>query len=148
MIEGVEVYDLKKIPDSRGTIMHMMRNDNEYFKEFGEIYFSTAYPGVIKGWHLHKEMELNYAVVSGMVKLVLYDSREESSTYGEVNELYLGNDNYILVKVPNYVWNAFENIGTETCILANCSTIPHNPNEIVREKLNSGVIPYDWNRKI
>ena len=79
-IDGVIVKQLTKIPDERGCIFHMLRCDDELFEKFGEIYFSTAYPGIIKGWHLHKEMILNYAVIRGMIKLVLDDDRKKSAT--------------------------------------------------------------------
>ena len=82
MIQGVSVHPLRRIPDERGMVMHMLRRDDSWFQEFGEVYFSTVYPGAIKGWHLHQRITLNYAVVSGMIKLVLYDDREESSTKG------------------------------------------------------------------
>jgi dTDP-4-dehydrorhamnose 3,5-epimerase len=65
MIEGVQVIPLRRIPDERGTVMHMLRSTDPHFTQFGEIYFSTVYPGVIKGWHRHREMTLNYACVSG-----------------------------------------------------------------------------------
>ena len=93
MIEGVEVIPLRQIVDDRGKIMHMMRADSPYFEKFGEIYFSTVHPGVVKGWHIHKSMTLNYAVVHGTIKLVLYDDRPKSKTKGEVMELLLGPDN-------------------------------------------------------
>ena len=48
--------------------------------------FSSVFPGVIKGWHLHRRMTLNYAVPVGLIKLVLYDDREGSSTRGELME--------------------------------------------------------------
>ena len=56
MIKGVEIHPLKQIPDERGKIMHMLRSDDPYFERFGEIYFSMVYPGVVKGWHLHRLM--------------------------------------------------------------------------------------------
>ena len=56
-IEGIEIKLLKKIPDERGTIMHMMRSDDDIFNGFGEIYFSTIYPDVIKGWHIHEKID-------------------------------------------------------------------------------------------
>lgn len=83
MIEGISIIPLKQIADERGKIMHMLRADDSYFEQFGEIYFSVVYPGVIKGWHLHKEMTLNYAVISGMIKLVLYDPREGFANKGK-----------------------------------------------------------------
>ncbi len=92
MIKGVAVHPLRRIPDERGMVMHMLRADAPHFERFGEIYFSTIYPNVVKGWHLHRRMTLNYAVVSGMIKLVLYDDREDSPTRSEVMELFVGGD--------------------------------------------------------
>jgi dTDP-4-dehydrorhamnose 3,5-epimerase len=147
MIEGVLIKPLKQIPDERGKIMHMLRADDSHFEKFGEIYFSVVYPDVIKGWHLHTKMTLNYAVVSGMIKLVLYDAREESLTKGELQELYIGEYNYTLVKIPPGIYNGFKGIGGEPAIVANCSDIPHDPEEIQRMDPFSKDIPYDWDLK-
>ncbi len=146
-IDGVQIKPLKKIPDERGSIYHMLRSDDEFFEDFGEIYFSKAYPGAIKGWHIHKKMVLNYAVVYGMIKLVLFDDREDSSTKDNLMEVFMGNDNYVLVKVPPEVWNGFKGIGTEAAIVANCASIPHDPEEISRKDPFSKDIPYDWGLK-
>ena len=144
MIDDVKIKSLKKICDERGMIMHMLRCDEPDFEKFGEIYFSVVYPGVIKGWHLHKEMTLNYAVVSGMIKLVLYDDREDSPTKGELQEILLGEESYLLVKIPARVWNGFKGIGMKPAIVANCATIPHDPNEIIRLDPLGDRIPYKW----
>ena len=147
MIDGVVVKPLRRIADERGFIMHMLRKDDPDFEEFGEIYFSTIYPGAIKAWHLHKEMTLNYAVVVGMIKLVLYDDRDNSPTKGELQEIYIGRENYQLVKVPPLVWNGFKGYGDEMAILANCATLAHDPNEIVRMSPFDTSIPYNWDLK-
>jgi dTDP-4-dehydrorhamnose 3,5-epimerase len=144
VIAGVTVRLLRKIPDERGCVMHMLRADDPEFERFGEIYFSTVRPGAVKGWHLHLEMVLNYAVVAGMIKLVLYDDRETSPTRGEIQEIYLGDENYCLVKIPPLVWNGFKGIGRRDAIVANCATIPHRPDEIQRLDPLAGRIPYDW----
>lgn len=147
MIEGVLVHPLKQIPDERGKIMHMLRVDDSHFEQFGEIYFSTVFPGVVKGWHIHSVMTLNYAVVVGQIKLVLYDERDSSPTKGEVQELIIGQPNYMLVKVPHGVWNGFKGIGTVPAVVANCATIPHDPDEISRLDPFENHIPYDWSLK-
>ena len=147
MIDGVEVIPLKQIPDERGKIMHMLRSDDPHFEQFGEIYFSVVYPGVIKGWHIHREMTLNYACVYGTIKLVLYDDREGSRTRGQLQELFIGESNYALVKIPHGVWNGFKGVGTVAAIVANCSTIPHDPQEIDRLDPFDSSIPYDWSLK-
>lgn len=124
--------------------MHMLRADDPHFEGFGEIYFSMVYPGAIKAWHLHKEMTLNYAVVVGSIKLVLYDDRATSPTRGQLMELFPGEADYCLIKVPPLVWNGFKGIGIEPAIVANCATVPHRADEIVRLDPSSDTIPYKW----
>ena len=147
MIDGVRVTPLRQIVDERGKIMHMLRADAEHFEKFGEIYFSCVRPGVIKAWHIHKEMTLNYAVPFGHIKFVLFDDREDSPTRGETNEFVIGPDNYVLVTVPPMVWNGFKGIGPETAIVANCATLPHDPDEIDRTSPFDERIGYNWDVK-
>lgn len=144
MIAGVRITPLKQIPDERGKIMHMLRADAAGFAGFGEIYFSCVYPGAIKGWHIHKKMVLNYAVPHGHIKFVLYDDRPDSPTRGELQEVFMGPDNYCLVTVPPMVWNGFKGIGSEPAVVANCASIPHDPDEIARLDPFDPSIPYDW----
>lgn len=145
-IEGVIIKNLKKIPDERGSIMHMLRSDDEIFEKFGEIYFSTSYPGVIKGWHEHKEQIQNYTVIQGMIKLVLFDNRQNSSTYKNLLEIFMGDLNYVLIKIPTGVINGYKCIGDKTAIIANCATIPHKSSgEMNRyDPISNDLIPYKW----
>lgn len=144
MIHGVKIKPLRKICDERGMIMHMLRCDDPDFEKFGEIYFSTAYPGVIKGWHEHRKQTQNYAVIEGMVKLVLYDNRPDSPTHKELMEVFIGEDNYQLVRIPAGVINGFKAIGTEIAIVANCTTIPHDSDEMIRYDPLADKVPYKW----
>ncbi len=143
-IDGVRVAPLRRIPDERGAVFHMLREDSDGFERFGEIYFSLVYPGVVKGWHLHQRMTLNYAVPVGMVKLVCYDDRDGSPSHGAVQEIYVGELNYALVTIPPLVWNGFKGIGDRPALVANCATIPHDPEEIVRRDPFDPSVPYDW----
>jgi dTDP-4-dehydrorhamnose 3,5-epimerase len=147
MIDGVVVVPLRQISDERGKIMHMLRCDAEHFERFGEIYFSVAYPGVIKGWHQHTQQTQNYAVVSGMIKLVLYDVRDGSGSKGELMEMFVGEDNYCLVKIPPGVVNGYKAYGVKPAIVANCATEPHDPDEMIRIDPFSSGIPYEWDLK-
>jgi dTDP-4-dehydrorhamnose 3,5-epimerase len=146
-IHDVRVTPLRRIPDERGAVFHMLREDDPVFERFGEIYFSLVYPGVVKGWHIHKRMTLNYAVPVGMVKLVCYDGREDSPSRGTVQELHVGELDYALVTIPPLVWNGFKGEGSAPALVANCATIPHDPEEIERLDPLSGEIPYDWHLK-
>ena len=144
MIEGVSITPLQQIFDERGKVMHMLRSDSSVYDEFGEIYFSCTYPGAIKAWHLHKKMTLNYAVIDGQLKFVLYDARPDSSTFGDIQEIFLSPENYCLVTVPPMIWNGFKGIGQKATIVANCANMPHDPEEIERKPAFDTSIPYDW----
>ncbi len=147
MIEGVKINNLRIIPDERGAVFKMLSTEDSVFQKFGEIYFSMVYPGVVKGWHLHKTMTLNYAVPVGMIKLVLYDNRLDSPSRGEIMELFIGEENYQLVTIPPNIWNGFKGIGIKPALVADCSTHPYSDAEIVRMDPLHNDIPYDWGLK-
>jgi dTDP-4-dehydrorhamnose 3,5-epimerase len=143
----VQVVPLTRIADERGTILHMLKATDPHFQQFGEIYFSTAYKGVVKGWHRHREMTLNYACVFGRIKLVLFDDREGSPTRGTLVELFLGPDNHSLVVIPPEVWNGYKGMSEPFAMVANCCTHAHDPSRSMRLDPFDNPIPYDWNVK-
>jgi dTDP-4-dehydrorhamnose 3,5-epimerase len=144
VIDGVLVVPLRQIVDERGKVMHMLKATDPHFTRFGEIYFSCAWPGTIKAWHIHRRTTLNNAVVSGRAKLVLYDMRPESPTRGDLQEVFLGEDNYVLVQIPPGVANGYKAYGDKLVILANCADQPHSPTEMDRLPPSTPDIPYDW----
>lgn len=144
MIEGILINKLKQIPDERGAIYHMLRNDSAHFIKFGEIYFSIAFPGIIKGWHEHTKQIQNYAVVDGKIKLVLYDNRPKSNTFKEIDEIFLGEENYSLVTIPTGIITGYKCISKKNSILANCSTLPHDPSEMINYDFKGDKVPYNW----
>ncbi len=144
MIEGVVVAPRRQIVDERGKVVHVLRADDPEFEAFGEVYVSWVNPGVVKAWHLHREMTLNYVGLVGLAKLALWDDREASSTRGEVMELFLGPDTHQLVSVPPGVWNGFKGVATVPSAVCNCATIPHRPDEIVRRDPFDPAVPYRW----
>jgi len=149
LIEGVRVKKLKVIPDERGRLMEMLRCDDEFFSRFGQVYMTTAYPGVVKGWHYHKIQADNMTVIKGMMKLVLYDGRENSKSYKEINEFFIGEHNPSLVHIPAGVMHGFKCIGENEAVCVNIPTEPYsyeNPDEY-RVEPHSKEIPYKKERK-
>jgi len=144
MIDGVIITPLLQIADERGKVMHMLKSTDPHFQQFGEIYFSCVFPDAVKAWHIHDTMVLNYAVPFGRIKFVLFDDRPESPTHGEVQELFLGEENYWLVTVPTRVWNGFKGVGTQVAVVANCASIAHDPSEIHRRDPKDEYFPYNW----
>ncbi len=149
MIDGVTVKDLKPIPDERGRLMEILRSDDDLFEKFGQVYMTTAYPGVVKAWHYHKKQTDNLACIAGMMKLVLYDSRKDSPTAGEIMEVFFGTHRPLLVQVPPLVYHGFKAVSDTEALVINV------PNEVYmydrpdefRVDPHGDEIPYDWDRK-
>ena len=146
MIDGVRVKQLKMIPDERGRLMEILRRDDKEFVQFGQLYMTTAYPGVIKGWHYHQKQIDSFCTVRGMIKLVLYDAREKSPTHGEVNEFFQGEHHTILVQIPNLVYHGFKCISETEAIVINTITevYDHEQPDEFRVAHNDPSIPYSW----
>ena len=149
MINGVQAKQLKRIPDERGRLMEILRNDDDMFTGFGQVYMTTTYPSVVKAWHYHKKQDDHIVCVKGMLKLVLYDARKKSPTYGEVNEFFIGDYNPVLVKVPKMIYHGWKCISEEEAIAINVPTEPYDPKNPDEYRLDphKNDIPYSWERK-
>lgn len=146
MIKDVEIKKLKFMPDERGWLIEILRCDDEIFEKFGQVYITTAYSGVVKAWHYHKKQTDNFTCIKGMMKVVLYDARENSETYKEINEFFIGEKNPLLIKVPPVVYHGFKAIGDETAYFLSVPTLPYNREEPDEYRLSpdSDKIPYNW----
>ncbi len=149
LIDGVTLKKLKAIPDERGRVMEILRNDDEVFRSFGQVYVTTAYPGVVKAWHYHKVQTDYFCCISGMMKLVLADRRDSSPTNGLINEFFLGEHNPQVVVIPPYVFHGFKCIGEREAMVVNVPTHAYDPKKPDEFRLDphGGEIPYDWARK-
>jgi dTDP-4-dehydrorhamnose 3,5-epimerase len=148
-IQGVSTKTLRVVPDERGWLMEILRADDaQMFEKFGQVYVSATYPGVVKAWHYHTRQVDFFACVAGMVKLVMVDTREESPTRGAVNELFIGEHNPTLVRVPNLVYHGWKCVGTGVALVVNVPTEPYRHGDPDEYRLEPhGTLPYDWNRK-
>jgi dTDP-4-dehydrorhamnose 3,5-epimerase len=149
MINGVKRKNLRVIPDERGRVMEILRRDDDLFGEFGQVYMTTTYPGVVKAWHKHEKQTDNIACVCGTVKMVLYDGRPGSSSQGEVDEFYLGIHNPVLVQVPAGVYHGWMAVSQEEAVVINVPTRPYDREHPDEQRLDphDNDIPYDWRRK-
>ncbi|NQS99700.1 MAG: dTDP-4-dehydrorhamnose 3,5-epimerase family protein [Candidatus Omnitrophica bacterium] len=148
MIEGVGVKKLKVIPDERGRLMEILRCDDDIFKQFGQVYMTTARPGVVKAWHYHRLQTDSFTCVFGQMKLALYDSREDSPTFKQVQDFIISLDDPLLVQIPPNIYHGFKCIGDQEAIVINAPTHPYNyehPDEHRVDPYDND-IPYDWRK--
>jgi len=149
MIDGVAAKTLNVIPDERGRLMEILRSDDDIFTQFGQVYMTTTYPGVVKAWHYHKKQEDFIACIKGMIKLVLYDDREGSPTRGQIDEFYVGDHKPRLVRVPRMVYHGWKCISLDEALIINAPTMVYNYGEPDEFRIDPHIndIPYDWERK-
>lgn len=145
-IEGVVVKNLRVIPDERGWLMEILRCDDPQFSQFGQVYLSTAYPGVVKAWHYHKKQTDNFTCIKGMMKVALYDAREKSPTCRQLMELFIGEKFPALITVPPGVYHGFKGIGPDTAFFISIPTLPYSYQEPDEFRLapDTTEIPYNW----
>jgi dTDP-4-dehydrorhamnose 3,5-epimerase len=150
LIEGVKTKALISHPDERGRLWEILRSDDDIFDHFGQVYVTTAYPGVVKAWHAHEHQTDFFTVLSGMAKFVLYDMRPDSKSRGQIQEFFLGRDNLKLITIPPGVYHGFKCVSDQEVMALNCPTRPYNadhPDEL-RLPVDSDQIPYDWSRNL
>jgi len=145
-IDGVLLKQLRVIPDERGWLMEILRCDDEIFQQFGQVYLTTAYPGVLKAWHYHKKQTDNFTCIHGMMKVALYDARQESPIQRNIVELFIGEKNPVLVSVPPGVYHGFKAVGDMTAFFVSIPTHPYNYAEPDEYRLppDTDEIAYDW----
>lgn len=148
MIDGVKVKKLKIIPDDRGRLMEILRCDEPMFERFGQVYMTTAFPGVVKAWHYHKMQDDNFTCISGKMRLGLYDARQGSPTFGEVNDFVISLDDPMLVHIPKMVYHGFKCVSDTEAVVINTVTVPYNPKvpDEFRVDPYENDIPYDWRK--
>lgn len=148
MIDGVKVKKLKIIPDDRGRLMEILRCDDPIFEKFGQVYMTTAFPGVVKAWHYHKKQDDNFTCISGKMRLALYDARKGSPTHGEVNDFVISLDDPMLVHIPKEVYHGFKCVSKDEAVVINTVTVPYDRAEPDEYRVDAfeNEIPYDWRK--
>lgn len=128
LIDGIQVTDLKIIPNEKGNIYHGLKSTDINYKGFGEAYFTTIKKGSVKGWKKHNSMISNLIVPTGIIRFVFYDDRDCSLTKSTVNIFEISNVNYKRITVYPGIWFAFEGL-SEFNLLINISNIIHDSKE-------------------
>jgi dTDP-4-dehydrorhamnose 3,5-epimerase len=114
--------------------------------DFAQVYLTSTYPGVVKAWYRHHHQVDQIASLSGLVRLVLYDGREDSPTFRVVQEIYLGELAPRLVRIPPGVWHGFQAVGTAEAFLLHLNSRAFDPDHPDEDRLDAHdpQIPFAW----
>ena len=91
MIDGVKIIELTTHGDDRGFFREIFRFPEQFGDiPVGQLSHSMVNQGVVKAWHGHLyQSQWNY-VVSGQIRVALYDNRKESPTYKKFMKFLAG----------------------------------------------------------
>lgn len=145
MIEGVLIKQLVTHPDERGFFREVIRVTDDFFEEgFGQLSHSLMHTGVAKAWHIHKKQIDWWYVCSGVLKVVLHDTRHDSKTYRETMEILMGDHQPACVlRVPPGVAHGCKCISGPVNLFYVTSNV-YNPEDEGRIQHDDPTIGYDW----
>ena len=149
MIDGLRILPLMQHCDDRGRVMEILRKDDPHFAGFGQAYFSSIYPGVVKAWHAHQKQTDCISVIHGMAKIAFFDDRAGSPTKGKTHSIVVGEHHRVLIQISPGIFHGFKAISPEEVLLINLPSEPYNrksPDEI-RRPWNDPAIGFDWDTR-
>jgi dTDP-4-dehydrorhamnose 3,5-epimerase len=155
VIQGVRIKPLRVLADERGFLMEILREDDEIFQRFGQVYMTGCRYGTAKAWHSHRQQTDHFVCVAGKALLVLYDARETSPSRGQVQEIALAAPGWpprdpshtpLLVQIPPLVLHGFTALEENEARILNVPTHPyrHSDPDELRQPWNSTQIPFRW----
>ena len=137
-LDEILVTPLKRIPTVGGDVLHALKNSDNGFNGFGEVYFSWVEHGAIKAWKCHQHMTLNLVVPLGEVSFVFHIKDQENCFRTE----NIGEEKYVRLTVPPGIWFGFQGRGSGQSLLMNLADMAHDPCEMLRKKPSE--IVYNW----
>ena len=145
LIHGVVIQPQPTHIDDRGTLCEILSTQRApHPAPLVYVYQFTIRPGKIKGWHVHHLHDDRIFLSQGHVKVVLYDSRTDSPTFGAVNEIYRSELSRDLMVIPAFVYHAHQNVGHTDALFISMPTRPYNHQspDVYRFPIDSDQIPY------
>jgi dTDP-4-dehydrorhamnose 3,5-epimerase len=153
-IKGVQIKPLKFIPDERGFLMEMLRDDDPIFKGFGQIYVTGVKKGVAKGWHYHKKQTDTFVCIEGKALVPLVDFRKDSPTYKVAQDFVIeappDAKEPLLLQIPPFVLHGFTPYKCDFAKIINIPSLHYiygEPDEF-RYPWNSPEVPYKWPKEV
>ena len=146
LIEGVIVKEVRHVPTSYGHLTELFRTEWQLRANITQAFQGRFQPGALSAWHAHAVTQDAIFVNLGMLKIVLYDSRKSSKTYGTLNEFRLGDNRPGLVIIPPFVWHGVHNVSSSEASLINFvdHAYSYEDPDLWRLPADSPDIPYSF----
>jgi dTDP-4-dehydrorhamnose 3,5-epimerase-like enzyme len=98
------------VPHEDGHVTEVARASwSELVDPVVQVHLTTTFPGRVRVWGLHQASTDRLFVVSGLVKIVVFDGRHDSASFGRMNEVVLSEKNPGLLIVPPNLYHGWKN---------------------------------------
>jgi dTDP-4-dehydrorhamnose 3,5-epimerase len=119
-IDGLRFRPTRPVPHEDGVVTEVARAGwPEIDQPVVHVHVTTTQPGRVRAWGLHQHSTDRLFVVSGLVSLVVFDGRVESTTAGALNEFKVSERNPGLLVIPPNLYHGWKNIGTTEASIIN-----------------------------
>lgn len=143
-IQGLRIQQLVTNSDNRGDLTVLMSDLYDKTHQTPHVYLVTAAAKSVRAWVYHKYQKDRLAYTQGKLRVVLYDLREDSSTYKKVNVIEVGEKNKVLVTIPPFVVHGVQNYGDHDAQFVNMTTNAYDPAKPDKSRVSKDCsdIPY------
>jgi dTDP-4-dehydrorhamnose 3,5-epimerase len=119
-IDGVIFRPTRPVPHEDGHVTEVARASWEILRApVVQVHVTTTFPGRVRAWGLHQLGTDRLFVVNGLVKIVIFDGRKASPTFGALNEFVVSEKNPGLLLIPPNLYHGWKNIGNCEAIIIN-----------------------------
>jgi dTDP-4-dehydrorhamnose 3,5-epimerase len=146
-IENVVIREVLHVPRDHGVITETFRPEwDPTGQPIVHVYQSRLYPGAIGAWSCHAKSVDRLFVNQGHLKVVLFDGREESRTFGRIVELHVGDARPAFIVLPTGIWHGLQNLGSTDALVLNYPTHAYHYEDPDHWRLpyDTEQIPYTW----
>jgi dTDP-4-dehydrorhamnose 3,5-epimerase len=148
LIEGVMVRRSPIVEDERGEVSEIFsENWNIKTGPLCYAYMGMIRTGWAKGWVYHQVQIDRLSVISGYMKFILWDPREDSPTYNTINEIYMSERSRGLLVIPPLVVHAIQNVGRCDAYFINLPTTPYKHDDPDKYRVDPKDVPYKLKKK-
>lgn len=145
-IDGAMAIPLVKHGDHRGDLCELLTLRGGDTEPIVHVYQVYAVAGSIRAWVYHKRQWDRLAFTQGHFRVVLYDIRETSPSFGELEVLDVGIDAPTRLYIPPNVVHGVKNLGDEGACFVNMPTAIYDPADPDKARLpmDHPGVPYSF----
>jgi dTDP-4-dehydrorhamnose 3,5-epimerase len=119
-IDGLRFRPTRPVPHEDGTVAEVARAAwPEIDLPVLQVHITTTLPTRIRAWGLHQGSTDRLFVGKGLVSIVVFDGRQDSPTFGWVNEFRVSERNPGLLVIPPNLYHGWKNIGVDEAYIIN-----------------------------